>query len=602
MKTLLKTCQNTEDVPSSQDIENQMDLPKAIFVHFLTKIVMDSSLASDMMFYSAELAELAFSNLTSSHWQIRRVVGLREIYKNLFHSLFQLKKKINVCRNAALQLYGALIPRLIGQKKASGTDDETIATVACDELRTHSPKLWSFITEQLKNKSHSNEMISHSDLVPTLNMLASSAKRYNFSYDLDQQRLSDEKLLDSLIKILNSPIHAVRRLTARCIFNIFSFESICEVYMKVVFESENFIHGSLMLMKLCHKYYNLQDSNVSAAEAFNSICKNVLENKELCSYCSKEIYISIHCNSDFGHDEVKHVLAVLDEKNNSPGVFNWAQTSIKLHLTQCQWDDIPQDLSLLLKQNDFEIYCEMLLCKIETENCNSESAMKKIVNILLSFEKKYESSVIWRILYEISCKINLKSVDISAILKDLDGIEVSYKLRYIIPFAAKLFKNIDEGQQKKLANVIYEMSNFENTDVDMRYMAALANNELPKSFDKVPEIIKVASVKTAIILLQDEDEDVRNLCVYYYKNIRNLEIAVHPNICLNNMLDYNFLLSIFNEHQSIELLCQDLLQLLANNAHNNTDEYNPFANDSKNIYLEINLLRKSFENIMHNLE
>lgn len=74
MKTLLITCKNIENVPNTEDsnnIENRTDLPKAILIHFLTKIVTDSSLASDMMFYSAELAELAFGNLASSHWQIR---------------------------------------------------------------------------------------------------------------------------------------------------------------------------------------------------------------------------------------------------------------------------------------------------------------------------------------------------------------------------------------------------------------------------------------------------------------------------------------------------------------------------------------------------
>lgn len=75
MKTLLETCFNTEDIPTSlsndQSMDNEKDLPKAIYIHFLTRIVIDSSLASDMMFYSAELAQLAFDNLTSPHWQIR---------------------------------------------------------------------------------------------------------------------------------------------------------------------------------------------------------------------------------------------------------------------------------------------------------------------------------------------------------------------------------------------------------------------------------------------------------------------------------------------------------------------------------------------------
>lgn len=75
MKTLLEICNKTDDIPNDlknhQENDSKKDLPKAIYIHFLTRIVTDSSLASDMMFYSAELAELAVNNLTSPHWQIR---------------------------------------------------------------------------------------------------------------------------------------------------------------------------------------------------------------------------------------------------------------------------------------------------------------------------------------------------------------------------------------------------------------------------------------------------------------------------------------------------------------------------------------------------
>lgn len=75
MKTLLETCNRAEDIPNDlknhHESDDKKDLPKAIYIHFLTRIVTDSSLASDVMFYSAELAELAFDNLTSPHWQIR---------------------------------------------------------------------------------------------------------------------------------------------------------------------------------------------------------------------------------------------------------------------------------------------------------------------------------------------------------------------------------------------------------------------------------------------------------------------------------------------------------------------------------------------------
>ncbi|CAH4034653.1 unnamed protein product [Pieris brassicae] len=144
MNILLEAC---KDLDGINDCNPEKDLPKAIHIHFLTRIVMDSSLASEMMFYSARLAEVAFNNLRSSHWQIR---------------------------NAALQLYGALIPKLIGQKKASGLDEETVSTVACDEFRTHSPKLWDFIGNQLENTD--DNLLSHSDLVPILNILSSVAR------------------------------------------------------------------------------------------------------------------------------------------------------------------------------------------------------------------------------------------------------------------------------------------------------------------------------------------------------------------------------------------------------------------------------------------
>lgn len=70
MNTLLQLCDTTKDTPKKTD-ENQNDLPKAIYIHFMTRIVTDSRLASDIMFYFAKLAELAFRNLTSHHWQIR---------------------------------------------------------------------------------------------------------------------------------------------------------------------------------------------------------------------------------------------------------------------------------------------------------------------------------------------------------------------------------------------------------------------------------------------------------------------------------------------------------------------------------------------------
>lgn len=74
MKVLLTVCQSNniiDNLVTTTTSENEKDLPKAIYIHFLTKIVMDSSLASDTMFYATEIAEIVFQNLTDTHWQIR---------------------------------------------------------------------------------------------------------------------------------------------------------------------------------------------------------------------------------------------------------------------------------------------------------------------------------------------------------------------------------------------------------------------------------------------------------------------------------------------------------------------------------------------------
>lgn len=80
MVELLTTCKSLDK--NCEVEESDKDLPKAIYIHFLTRIVTDSSLASDIMYYSADLAELAFDNLTNSNWQIR-YIGISSNLSNL---------------------------------------------------------------------------------------------------------------------------------------------------------------------------------------------------------------------------------------------------------------------------------------------------------------------------------------------------------------------------------------------------------------------------------------------------------------------------------------------------------------------------------------
>ncbi|XP_026493823.2 uncharacterized protein LOC113399036 [Vanessa tameamea] len=570
MRTLLDMCMSIDNASYSADkfeIDNERDLPKAIYIHFLTRIVTDSSLASDTMYYTAELAALAFNNLINNLWQIR---------------------------NAALQLYGALIPKLIGQKKASGSDEKTIATVACDEFRSHSPKLWGYIIKQIKQNDYKDIIQAHSNLVPILNVLASLAKRYNFSFDLIEQENSDLSLLSNLLSLLGSPIYTVRRLTSQCITNIYSFDKLFNVLENIEILTENYLHGILMLISNCYKYFS--HTELIKLDKLSRKYHDVLKQNSqsyMCRWTQDKF-----CNEceNITIELIKNILCEENSKRYEPGVSLWANSKIQKYIKNMPWSVVPDTLSLLLKTHEFVLYCDTFIERIESDTKPFEDFLLESAKILLSSEIIFESSSLWKLLYNISLKIdiNVEICNIQGIHKHIK--DTSYKLRYLIPFSTRLLvKQRKNEDLLLLSKSIYELCNPENNDVDMRYIATLANNEFGNELSSYSDDVKINAIKSAIILLQDEDEDVRSLCVHFYMNFK--KIFKHPYICLNDILKKEFLNEVLNEPKSIQVICNDLLSFVDSIGASKHNEYNPFSNDSKNIYLEKDLLKLTLQKL-----
>ncbi|XP_045536916.1 uncharacterized protein LOC106710678 [Papilio machaon] len=556
INTLLETCKTfDDDVKHSPNCDNEKDLPKAVYIHFLTRIVTDSSLITEVMYYSAELAELAFNNLKSPHWQIR---------------------------NAALQLYGGLIPKLIGQKKPSGSEDEVTVTVACDEFRTHFPNLWSFILEQLKLNNTKDILQSHSNLLPILNILGNIAKRYNFSNDLKSQMETDNILLNNLRLLLGSPIFAIRRLTSKSIFNIYSFNDIYELLIKIDEPNENFLHGCLLLLVICNNYYKdtkYQNKLELLKDKFNEI----MQHKQH-SYLCKELMEHV-TNHDYKVSDLEHIL--LQSGKNEPGHYQWINTQIEKYLRNCSSHELPKCLQIILNSSEYEKNCEILFARLDSIDGDK---LKEIANILLSFPKRMYSCIIWKILYKISCLVSIDVKEhIEDIVKYIKNERIPYKLRYMVPFIARITDN--ENIILVVCKITYRLCLAEDFDVDMRMISAIANNEIASKLSKYSDEIKIISIKTAIILLQDEDEDLRYLSVHYYKNIKNISQVLHPYVCLRNILNFNFLSSVLVDCKTgIDLICQGLIDLLSP-VNVNSEDFNPFANDSKNIYQEVEMIK-----------
>ncbi|CAH0755070.1 unnamed protein product [Diatraea saccharalis] len=568
METILHTCSDTKEIPNCLD-ESKTDLPKAIYIHFLTRVVIDSSLASDMMYYSVELAEVAFDNLSSTHWQIR---------------------------NAALQLYGALIPKLIGQKKAMGTDNETVASVACDEFRTHSPKLWQHMTECLLNVNMHEDIIqSHSDIMPVLNVLANLARRYNFSFDTTGEACY-KTILQNLIALLGSPIYTVRRLSAKCIYNIYDFEIIYKTVMLKEIKFENEIHGSLILIKICNTHYKSQKYQIQCEEIVNKY--NCLLKERKHSYiCKQQIEELSRKDQVYG---IRETLQESKQNMHSPGVSYWVDSRLKIYIQFCSWEDLTAIIPILLEERDFNKYCVFILDKIRCNENVSKHILAKIATIILQSKHHSDSTMMWQILYEISLKVEVNCNELPrSIFIHLQKSTICYRIRYIIPFLASLARQLSYEHLLNLSEIIFKLCDPGTTDVDLRFIAALGNNEMGKQFASLKSSrIKITTIKSAIILLQDEDEDIRLKSADFYKHTSDSETNLHPYVCTYKILSKDYLQDILDNPQiEIPLLCDEIDGTLSSYTKKDVDYYNPFSNESKNIYFEIEVVRLYLNNL-----
>lgn len=496
-------------------------------------------------------------------------------------------------RNAALQLYGALIPKLIGQKKPSGNDDEIISSVACDELRTHSPKLWESIRKQIKNDNYKDRIQGHSNLVPILNTLANIARRYNFSYNLEEQNETDLNLLPNIFALLGSPIYTVRRLTSKLILNVYSFEIVLNAISKATITSENHLHGVLMLLENCYKVYSDVDVYKKQLDNVRNAYNSILMKKNI-SYLSKWSLEKLFREEipEVTIDMIKLIIDQGNTRRNEPGVFLYMNERIQKCLNNMPWNILPEVMSLLLNTYDFDIYCETILKRIKTCKTVPEEVLRDVGKILLT-SNKTKNSVLWKTLYYISNRIHL-DVQISSCYLQHCSCDISYNTRFMLPFATRLLAvRVDNENLLRFSRKIFLLCNPESNDIDMRIIAAIANNELAVAFTTCTDNIKINAIKSAVILLQDEDEEIRDLSTEFYKILAVQNTAKQPFICLNEILTKDFLCTHLSEPVlSIQNICKDLSDFVDSISVSKSDELNPFANDSKNIYFEGNLLKK----------
>lgn len=492
------------------------------------------------------------------------------------------------------------MPKLIGQKKA-GEDKETIATVASDEFRVHLPELWRFMLRELECKT-SSILLDHSDLVPILNILANSARRYNFLCDSTNEEYSYTGMLKSLMCLLGSPIYTVRRLTAKCIYNNFPFETMYSAIRDKMHPTENLLHGCLVLIGICHTHYFYEEEYSDMFTDLKNHFANIINAKPH-SYVTRVLFEEIFTVFDTSSimDNVQSTLYELTKNKHAPGIHFWGKKRIEKFIKKSSWHEFGEIIDTILSESDIEQYGDVIQERMLREEV-VPSALNHICGALINYnsENTYKSTIVWKILYEISLTVRIAEFDTTNIVNYFEQTKanIPFKSRFMIPVIATFIANDTDNERIMMfVNYVFSLT---CEDFELRYIAAMANNNLSLFFNKLKDRAKVVSIKTAVILLQDEEEDIRRLSVEFYENLADITCAPHPYICLDKLLKFDFLASVMHEPKTgISSLCCEIKDALQSYAKIGPckDQNNPFANESKNIYIEIDVIKMLIEKL-----
>ena len=120
------------------------DSPVSHSIHILKCLVQDANIARDISPHITEIASVCLHTFSSNSWSVR---------------------------NAGLQLFGGMAPRIVGQKKIKD-DNEGYNNVNVMEIEARFPGLISLLVSKLNSSYSSETCLLEPSIVPILTLLA----------------------------------------------------------------------------------------------------------------------------------------------------------------------------------------------------------------------------------------------------------------------------------------------------------------------------------------------------------------------------------------------------------------------------------------------
>ncbi|XP_076060588.1 tRNA (32-2'-O)-methyltransferase regulator THADA-like isoform X2 [Oratosquilla oratoria] len=233
--------------------QETVDSASSLALHVLHDLVLDASLSHQMVPHLSTITITCVMSFSSQSWSLR---------------------------NAALQLYGAVVSRMVGQKKVKD-DTSVLNSLTASEFMSRYPKLTDFLLKVLENgtfhttcqqKLESSEFIHMKDfgktsvpdislgtssfhLVPVLSLLCRLSPGTELHQTEGLNKIFD-KYLRVLSCLLSSPVHTIRRLAAHSVLAFTPRAGDVDLCGRILssivknYGSANTVHGNLLTLWL----------------------------------------------------------------------------------------------------------------------------------------------------------------------------------------------------------------------------------------------------------------------------------------------------------------------------------------------------------------
>ncbi|KAK9511691.1 hypothetical protein O3M35_000305 [Rhynocoris fuscipes] len=570
---------------------NKGDVPKAL--HVISVIMKDASLSQVTSSLIYRVTAIAFTSLSQPSWAIR---------------------------NSGLQLFGVLVPKIIGQRKRYADD----ATCSCyhlpyEELYYNARPLMNFLLDELDERMKDDSPKAHSQLVPLLTLLSNLSVGLLTIVDRGNFETIVQKFVNCFQSLMSSKIYKIRELAARA-DTWFCSQSQLPVFFrtrvwKIVdfikdrnadneIKSENALHGFLLSIKYLYDRFREERSGVSILreqqyvidEAIHEL-RSVDESTNL-SYECKCVLSNVLGIDTFipASKQVKRLNILPNSQiHKILGFPSWMAVKATHLITDCTLNELLPSLSSALDSGIPELQiCSInalfsRIAKVEFEAVSNgaltilfkyitlnicEEALTLILEILLRYPASTNNLNVTGLLKTLSTEDSPLCVAISCKLLILES-DPEQWLLYATVNRLKTLAQPNEDEYSRLISA-------KGLVLIAPLMMKAATED---SFE--PRLI---IWKTAVTLLQDENQNVRVQASAFTNHLveKSQVDVLNPYISLHFLFQEQTLVNIFPIRYRVKCLWEKLR--CTDDEINSIDIYNPARNPFErsiiNIYEE----------------